>query len=78
MPLGQMVRISSINILKSIYNAYFHSIIKYGIIFWGKSSNSGKIFTLQDKIVRIMAAAKCRTSCVSLFKQFEILPVHVS
>ena len=28
-----IVRISNINILKSIYYAYFHSIIKYGIIF---------------------------------------------
>ena len=28
-----MVHISNINTLKSIYSAYFHSIIKYGIIF---------------------------------------------
>jgi hypothetical protein len=28
---------------------------KIGIIFWGNSSNSGKIFTLQKKNIRIMA-----------------------
>jgi len=44
-----MVHISNINSLKSIYYAYFHSITKYGIIFWGNSSNSGKIFTVQKK-----------------------------
>ena len=64
-----IVHISNINILKSIYYAYFHSIIKYGIIFYGISSNSGKIFTLQNKTIRHMARAQPRTSCRSLFKQ---------
>jgi hypothetical protein len=41
-----MVRISNINTLKSTYYAYFHSIIKYGTIFWGNLSNFGKIFIL--------------------------------
>jgi hypothetical protein len=54
-----MVHISNINTLKSIYYAYFHSTIKYGTIFWGNSSNSGKIFTLQKKTVRIKA--ECTT-----------------
>ena len=69
-----MVHISKINTLKSIYYAYFHSIIKYGIIFWGNSSYSGKIFTVQEKIMRLMSGAPTRTSCRSLFKQLEILP----
>jgi len=33
--------------------------MKYGIIFRGNSSNSGKIFTLQKKIVRNMANQSC-------------------
>jgi hypothetical protein len=70
-----VVHISNINTLKSIYNAYFHSIIKYGIIFWGNSSNNRKIFTLQKKIVTIMAVAQPRTPRRCLFKQLEILPV---
>jgi hypothetical protein len=41
------VHISYVNTLKSIYCAYFHSVIKYRIILGGNSSNSGKIFTLQ-------------------------------
>jgi len=41
-----MVRNSNSNILKSIYYACFHSIMKYGILFWGNSTNSGKIFNL--------------------------------
>jgi hypothetical protein len=68
-----MVCISNINTFKSIYCAYFQSIIKYELTVWGNSSNSGKTFTLQKKIVRIMAQP--RTSCRSVFKQSEILPV---
>ena len=45
-----MVHVSDINTFKSIYCAYFRSIAKYGIIFWGSSSNSGNIFTVQKKL----------------------------
>jgi len=35
------------------------SIIKYGIIFWGNSSNTGKIFTYKKKkIITIMAGTQ--------------------
>jgi len=67
------VHISKLNTLRSIYYAYYHSIIKYEIIVWGKSTNSGKIFTLQKKIFTIVAGAQPRTSSRSLFKQ---LPFH--
>ena len=55
---------------------YFHCVIKYGLIFGGFSSNSGKIFILQKEIIRIMAGGQPRTSCGRLFKQLEILPVQ--
>jgi hypothetical protein len=38
-----LVPVSNINTIKSIYYAWFHSIIEYGTILWGNSSNSGKI-----------------------------------
>ena len=72
--ISSVVHISNINTLKSIHNAYFHSVIKYGIFSGGNYSNSGKIFILQNQIVRIMAGAYRRTSCRSLFKKLEILP----
>jgi hypothetical protein len=70
-----MVHISNTNTLKSIYYAYFHPLIKCGIIFWCNSSNGRKIFTLQKKTVRIVAGAQPRNSCRSLFKQLETLSV---
>ena len=35
------------NTLKIIYYSYFHSILTYGLIFWGSSTESNKIFRLQ-------------------------------
>jgi hypothetical protein len=73
--IRSVVHVSNINTFKSIYSAYFLSVIKYEIIFWGSSSNSGKIFTLHQKTVRIMAGAQPRTPCRSLFRQLDILSV---
>jgi hypothetical protein len=56
-----MFHISNTDTIKSIYFAYFPCIINYGIIFWDNSCNNKMIFTLQKKIVRIMAGAKPRT-----------------
>jgi hypothetical protein len=45
----------SINALKMLYSSYTHSFFSYGIIFWGASTNSIKIFRMQKKkILRIM------------------------
>jgi hypothetical protein len=62
-----MSHISRIDTLKSIYFAYFHSIMEYGILFWGDSSNSNMTFTLQNRTVRIIAGVKSRNSCRNLF-----------
>jgi hypothetical protein len=32
--------------LKMVYHAYFHSIMNYGLIFWGNSSHSVNIFKI--------------------------------
>jgi hypothetical protein len=55
-----MLHVSNTDTLRSIYFAYFHSIMKYGILFWGNSSNIKKTFTLQKKIVRLMAGVRVR------------------
>jgi len=61
--------------LRSIYFSYFHSILSYGIIFWGNSAYSSKIFEIQKRVIRIIMNAKNRDSCCHLFKNQKILPM---
>jgi len=46
----------TINTLKMIYYSYFHSIMTYGLLFWGNSPDSTKIFSLQKKIIRFLGS----------------------
>jgi len=46
--------------LKIIYYSHFHSIMSYGIMFWGHSASSIRVFRLQKRIIRIMMGCKNR------------------
>lgn len=49
--------------------------MSYGIIFWGNSSHSSTIFSIQEKTIRIMIGCGSRVSCRNLFRKFRILPL---
>ena len=61
--------------LKMIYHAYFDATLKYGIIFWGNSTDSRKIFTIQKKAVRTILGMKSRDSCRTKFQEYKISTV---
>jgi hypothetical protein len=41
-------------IIRMIYFSYFHSVMTYGLVFWGNSPHSIHIFRLQKRAVRII------------------------
>ena len=45
----KLFHILNIDALLVVYFAYFYSVIKYGIIFWGNSTNADWVFMLQKK-----------------------------
>ena len=59
-----------------IYSSSVHSIISYGIIFWGNCNYSNTIFKLQKRVIRIMMNAGNKESCRELFKKLNIFPLH--
>jgi hypothetical protein len=67
--------ILNINNLKAVYYAYYYSLVKYGIIYWGNTSDSHKIFVIQKKIIRIMMGVGLNHTCRGLFKKLGILPI---
>jgi len=65
----------SLDVLRTVYFAYVHSVIFYGIIFWGNSLLSANIFKIKKRIIRIITNTGKRESCRQLFKQLQILPL---
>ena len=68
--------ILSLDALKLTYCSYFHSILSYGIIFWGYTPHSNMIFKMQKKAMRIMIGMRISDSCREHFRRLKILPVQ--
>ena len=59
-----------------VYYSYFHSVIAYGLIFWGNSHYSNIIFRLQNRIIRNIVGLRGRDSCREYFKKLQMLPLQ--
>jgi len=61
--------------LRTIYFSYAHSVLSYGIIFWGNSHAhlTNSIFKIQKRITKIITNSSSRETCCHLFKQLCIL-----
>jgi hypothetical protein len=64
---------TSSKLWRNMYFAHFHSHIRYGIIFWGNSGESQRVFKLQKKAVRLMNNVSSNISCKEWFKRWNIL-----
>jgi hypothetical protein len=62
--------------LVCIYSVLVLSCVsKYGIIFWGNSTNISRVFKLQKKVIRIISGVGPGDSCRRLFGKLDILPL---
>lgn len=60
--------------LKTIYYANFQSHLRFGIIFWGGSSETKNlILKTQKRVVRLLLGLKSSESCRTRFKELNIL-----
>ena len=59
--------------LISVYFSNFHSLLKYGIIFWGNSPVSKDIFKIHKRAIRTINGKGRCDSCKQLFKKLNIL-----
>lgn len=55
------------------YHAYVHSRIRYGIIFWGNSTDTNRIFVLQKRCIRSILNLKQTDTCKHIFAKRNIL-----
>lgn len=71
--LRKLKKIVNYNTILSVYHAYIHSHLSYGLIFWGGSSQIIRAFRLQKRAVRILAGVSSKTSCRTIFPRMKIL-----
>jgi hypothetical protein len=65
----------SLDVMKMIYYSYVHSVVSYGIIFWGNSHLSDNIFKIQKRIIRVITNSGRCDSRFDLYKKLQILPL---
>jgi hypothetical protein len=58
--------------LRMVY-FYFHSIMSYGLLFWGNSYHSNTVLKLR---MRIMMGIRGRESCREYFRKLKIVPLQ--
>ena len=71
--IKKVKEICGVNTAKSVYHAYFHSVMSYGVMFWGMGSGSLRAFILQKRAIRTLLGMSPRDSCRESFKQLGIL-----
>ena len=65
----------SLDVLWSAEVSFAHSIILYGVVFWGKSSHSEEIIKVQKRIINIIMNLSKIASCQQPLKDLNILEV---
>jgi hypothetical protein len=68
-------RVSGLETVRTLNCAYLHSLLLYGLIFWGNSTNAKLIFRLQKRAIRAMVQIPKNISCKQYFKSLHILPL---
>lgn len=63
------------HLLLTTYHALFHSHLSYGVLLWGISSQSIRVFRLQKRAIRLIENAGFTDHCKPLFVKFKILPI---
>jgi len=49
--------------LRMVCFTYTHSVMIYGIIFWGNQPYSNKIFKIKKRVIIIITNSRMRGSC---------------
>lgn len=61
--------------LKTLYFSNYQSILRYGIVFWGQSSEVKSVFICQKRTLRVLCNMGPKDTCRSVFKSRNILTV---
>ena len=66
---------TDVDTARLVYFSYFHSIMSYGILLWGRAADIESIFILQKRAIRAIYELRRRDSLRELFKEINIMTV---
>lgn len=70
--LKELKKVADSSTLLAAYYGYFHSVMRYGLIFWG-AAGLGDVFIMQKRAVRILANLKVGDSCRGSFRTLGVM-----
>ena len=71
--LRMMAKYLDVDTLKVIYYSNIHSALRFGVIFWGGSTDVQHAFIAQKRAIRIVLSMGWMESCRGRFRQLKIL-----
>jgi hypothetical protein len=73
--LNKMRKVTSIQTVATTYHAYVESLLRYGIIIWGNSTDKNRLFVAQKKCIRAICGIPPGNSCKQAFRSLGLLPL---
>ena len=68
-------QLTDVDTARLVYFSYFHSIMSFGILLWGRAADIDSIFILQKRAVRAIYNLCRRESLRELFKKINIMTI---
>lgn len=73
--LYKVTKTATRNTALTAYFAYVESVLRYGLIIWGNSTDINRAFIAQKKCIRAICGTAPDEPCRPLFKKLGILPL---
>lgn len=71
--LYMLAKVASTSTVVTAYHGYVASTLRYGIMFWGNSTERETVFKAQKKCIRAICKLKPTESCKQHFKDLKLL-----
>ena len=73
--LKQIKNVTNIKTAIMSYRAYVESLLRYGLIMWGNSTDNNRAFIAQKKCIRSICGLQSDDSCQPVFRKLGLLPL---
>lgn len=73
--LKKVKNITNVKTAITSYHAYVESVLRYGLIMWGNSTDQNRAFIAQKKCIRAITGLRPDESCRPIFKKLGLLPL---